>query len=450
MKLISNAKSRLKNMAIPRIMLLGFGIVIFTGGFLLSLPISSATGESTPFIDALFTATSAVAVTGQVIYNTAQHWNYFGKTVIISLIQIGGLGFMTVLVLLMFFVGKKLNIKQRRVVQDSLNLDSVSEASKLVWYVVKFSLVTEAIGAAILSIDFVPRFGLLKGIYFSVFHAISAFCNAGFDLLGDSLYQYQENPIVMLTIAFLIIAGGLGFIVWRDILTYRKNGKLLIHTKFVLITTIGLLVITTVLFAISEHGNGTFAHLSMPSQWMNYFFMAVTPRTAGYVNIDYRMVSQFGVFLTIILMFIGGASGSTAGGVKITTMSVLGLYMINLLRGRETVFSHRAVSVEKIRKSVQSILIGLFFVTVATMILLMTETIPQGFGVEYILMEVFSCFGTVGITMGLTPDLTFIGKVVLMLLMYFGRTGLLTVFWSLNANPKDENIGYPEADIMVA
>ena len=450
MKLISIIKTRLKKMPIPRIMLLGFGIVIFTGGVLLSLPISSASGETTPFIDALFTATSAVAVTGQVIYNTAEHWNYFGKTVIITLIQIGGLGFMTVLVLLMFFVGKKLNIKQRRVVQDSLNIESVSEASKLVWYVVKFSLITEGIGALILSIDFIPRFGILKGIYFSIFHAVSAFCNAGFDLLGDSLYQYQENPIVMLTVAFLIIAGGLGFIVWRDLLTYKKNKKLLIHTKFVLITTIGLLVTSTVLFAISEFDHGTFAHLSTPYQWMNYFFLAVTPRTAGYVNIDYRVVSQFGVFLTIILMFIGGASGSTAGGVKITTISVLGLYMVNLLRGRETVFNHRTISTEKVRKSVQSILIGLFLVTVSTMILLLTETIPQGFGVEYILMEVFSCFGTVGITMGLTPNLTAIGKIVLMLLMYFGRTGLLTVFWSLNSNPKEENIRYPEADIMVA
>lgn len=449
MKMLSNLKVFLKGMAIPRIMLLGFGVVILTGGFILSLPISSSTGDSTPFIDALFTATSAVAVTGQVIYNTAEHWNYFGKTVIITLIQIGGLGFMTVIVMLMFFVGKKLNIKQRRVVQDSLNIDSVSEASKLVWYVVKFSLITEGIGALILSVDFIPRFGILKGIYFSIFHAISAFCNAGFDLLGDSLYQYQENPIVMLTIAFLIIAGGLGFIVWRDLLTYRRNKKLLIHTKFVVTATVGMLIISTLLFAISEHGNGTFAHLTTPYQWMNYFFLAVTPRTAGYVNIDYRLVSQFGIFLTIILMFIGGASGSTAGGVKITTMSVLGLYMLNLLRGRETVYKHRSISSDRVRKSVQSILIGLFLVTAATMILLLTETIPPGFGVEYILIEVFSCFGTVGITMGLTPDLTTIGKIVLMLLMYFGRTGLLTVFWSLNSNPRDEKIRYPEADIMV-
>lgn len=448
--MIEQLKKKISGMPIPRIMFLGFGTLILTGALLLMLPIATNDGTITPFIDTLFTATSAVAVTGQVIYNTTQHWSYFGKTIIILLIQIGGLGFMTMIVVLFFFIGKKMDIKQRRIVQDSLNLDSVSEASKLVWYVVKFSLGTELVGAMILSTDFIPRFGLLKGIYFSLFHAISAFCNAGFDLLGDSLYQYQQNPIVMLTIAFLIIAGGLGFIVWRDLLTFRRNRKLLLHTRFVLITTIGLLVISTILFAISEMDHGTFSHLPLHYQWMNYFFMAVTPRTAGYVNIDYQLVSHFGVFLTLILMFIGGASGSTAGGVKITTVSVLALYMVNVLKGSVPVFRKRTISIDRLRKSVQSILIGITLVISATAILLLTESIPKGMGIEYILMEILSCFGTVGITMGLTPHLTTIGKLVLIALMYIGRTGLLTFFWSFNANPKENNINYPEADIMVA
>ena len=413
------------------------------------LPISTQTGEITPFLDALFTATSATCVTGQVTLNTAAHWSYFGKTVIITMIEIGGLGFMTVIVLLFFFIGKKLNIKQRKVVSESLNLDSISEASDLVKYVIRFAVVVQIGGALLLSIDFLPRFGIWKGIYFSLFHSISAFCNAGFDLFGDSLISFQSNPLVLLTISSLIIIGGLGFIVWRDLLTFKRNKKLLLHTRIVVIITSILLVGSFLLLFMSETKNGTFSSLSLGDRIINVWFMAVTPRTAGYANIDYMMVSKFGILLTIILMFIGGSSGSTAGGVKVTSIAVIAIYLVKAMRGEEPVYNHRTIPIERVKRSLMLVAMGITVVSVSALILTATETIPAGVGIEYILVEVFSCFGTVGLTMGLTPHLTAIGKLVLIFLMFVGRIGLITFFWSFKPTNKDQKIRYPEGNVLV-
>lgn len=439
----------ISKLSIPQMIVGGFLGILVIGGALLMLPIATNTGVSTPFIDAFFTATSALCVTGQITLNTASHWSYFGKTVIITLIEIGGLGIMTLVLYIFLFIGKKVNLRQQRVVSESLNLEGLSETRTIIRYVIRFSLLVQALGALILSTDFIPRYGLLKGIYFSVFHSISAFCNAGFDLFGDSLLGFQENPLVLLTIMTLIVIGGLGFLVWRDLLTYRKNKRLILHTRLVVITTLIVLGISFGLLWISEYRNGTFAHLGVFDQITNTLFMAVTPRTAGYSNIDYNLASTGGVFMTYVLMFIGGSSGSTAGGIKITTVAVLFLFFKAFFKGEEPNFYKRSIDLERIKKALLILLSGLVLAISAIIVLLITQDLPQGFGLEAVLMEVFSCIGTVGLSMGLTPHLNNFGKIVLMVLMFIGRVGALTVLLSFGNHIKESNIRYPKGNILI-
>lgn len=442
-------KSFFSKLSVPQYLSFGFLLTIMIGTILLMLPISSRSGTFTPFIDALFTATSATCVTGQTIYNTAAHWSHFGQIVIISLIEIGGLGIMTFIVLLTLFLGKKLSLKDRLLIHDALNLKESNDASEIVKYVLKFSISVQILGALVLSTQLIPIYGLSKGLYYSIFHAISAFCNAGFDLFGDSLMSFQSNPVIILTIAFLIIFGGLGFIVWRDIFTYHKNKKLLLQTKLTLILTSALLIGGTVLFLISEANSGLFNDLTISNKLINTFFMSTTARTAGYANVNYATLSLGSLFLTCILMFIGGAPGSTAGGIKVTTIATLILYLKASLKEERIVFNRRNISDELVFKSVTLLLISIILISVVTFILTLTETIPAGFGIEYILVEVFSCFGTVGLTMGLTPNLTFIGKILLTLMMFMGRVGLLTVVLSFSTKNSHEGIRYPDGHIMI-
>lgn len=443
--------STIKRLSIPQQIASGFLACIFVGAILLSLPIASISGTSTNFLNALFTATSAVTVTGQTVVNTASYWSYFGKTVIIILIQIGGLGFMSIIVLIFVFMGKKLSLKQRQLISEAVNIDSLKDAQSLVRYIVKFSLIIQGIGASILSIDLIPRFGFLKGLYFSIFHSVSAFNNAGFDLFGDSLQSFTKNPLVILTISMLVIIGGLGFLVWRDVLHYRKTKKFLLHTRLTLITTGSILVGAFVLLFLTELGNGTFSHLSFPKQIMNTLFLAVTPRTAGFSNLNYQSVSAAGIFITLVLMFVGASSGSTGGGVKVTTIASVVLYVKAKLKNDEVNYHGRSIPNDKVSKSIVIIFIGLAMILIAVLLLSITETIPEGFGIEYILFEVISCFGTVGLTMGLTPHLTSIGKIILIVLMFAGRIGLLTFFISFGTRDKhgSPRINYPEENIIV-
>lgn len=436
-------------LSIPQTIVLAYFSLILFGGFLLSLPIASASGTWTSYIDAVFTATSAVCVTGQITLNTASHWSVFGKTVIISLIEIGGLGFMTIWMLIFLLSGKKTNIKQRQVMLESLNLTTTYGMQSIVWYIVRFTLSVQAIGAFLLSLVLIPQLGWVKGFFYSVFHSISAFNNAGFDLFGDSLIGYQNNTYLLTVIAFLIIAGGLGFLVWRDLLTYRKNKKLLRYSRLTVTWTVAILLISFLIFAISEGINGTFSHLSWGDWIGNIFFLAATPRTAGYANIDYTLVSSMGIFLTLILMFIGGSSGSTAGGAKISTIAVVSTFIYRTFRGQEVRMFSRTLTNDVIRRAFFIFTMGIILVLTATSILLITEEIPAGYGIEYILMDVLSCFGTVGLTMGLTPDLTFIGKIVLITLMFIGRVGLMTFFWSLGEHKTESKVHYPEMTIMI-
>ena len=441
---------KLQNMSIPQIIILAYASLILFGGILLALPFSSASGEWTSFIDALFTATSATAVTGQVTLNTAAHWNYLGKTIIITLIEIGGLGFMTIWILFYYYlVGHRPNLKQRQAVTESLSLSGGDSIPQKVWSIIRIALSIQLLGAILLSFVFIPDYGLAKGVYFSFFHSISAFCNAGFDIIGDSLIQYNDNPYMLFVIAALIMAGGLGFIVWEDLLNFRKTRQLRNYSKIVLTATISLWIIGTILFGFMESRNGTFSHLSFGEKLANYFFLSVTPRTAGYVNIDYATLSPGSLFLTNVLMFIGASSGSTGGGIKVTTLVVILVVMYRSINLQPTRLLNRSISLETVRRSFFIFSSGIMIAVLATFILLVTETIPAGFGVEYILIEVFSCISTVGLTMGLTPDLTIIGKLVLILLMLIGRVGIMTFLWSLAGNKHESRINYVEMNLLV-
>lgn len=430
----------------------GFFILILFGGSLLTLPFFSRSGESTHFIDALFTATSAVCVTGLTTLNTAEHWNSAGQFLIMTLIEIGGLGFMMIPILFFAIAKKKISFSMRIVLKEALNLEEMSGVIKLMIYILKFAVVIQVIGAVALSVVFIPEFGWAKGIWFSIFHAVSSFCNAGFDLLGDSLLADQTNVYLIMVVSALIIAGGLGFIVWRDILSYHRVKKITLHSKVALSVTALLLIGGFILFLITERNGLTLVKGTFTERLANTFFMSVTPRTAGYYSIDYLQMSHAGLILTMFLMYIGGTSGSTAGGLKTTTLGILLIQMHAMFKGKT-----RAEAFGRtIRQAAVLRALTLFFVTlslcvVAIMVLSVTETIPKTLGIEYIAFEVFSAFGTVGLTMGLTPDLTLIGKLVIISLMYIGRVGIMTVVFSLlvKANRAEANYKYPEESIML-
>lgn len=437
------------NFSIPQIIISAYASLILLGGILLSMPISSADGTWTSFIDALFTATSATAVTGQVTLNTAEHWNYFGKTIIITLIEIGGLGFMTIWVVFYNYLVGRPNLKARQAVSESLSLSGGDKLQVKISSILRIALSIQSIGALLLSFVFIPDFGVIKGIYYSVFHSISAFCNAGFDIIGNSLVSYQDNAYILLVIAGLIMSGGLGFIVWEDILNYRRTRKIRNYSRIILITTISLWAGGTILFGLIEGANGTFDHLPLGGRIVNYFFLSVTPRTAGFANIDYANLDQGSIFLTILLMFIGASSGSTGGGIKVTTLIVILVVLYRSMHNDTNHIFKRSISSDTIRRAFFLFGAGIIISTVAAFILLNTETIPGGYGIEYILLEVISCISTVGLTMGLTPNLTTIGKFVLILLMLIGRVGLLTFLWSFAGKKHKSRIKYADMNILV-
>ena len=437
------------NFSIPQIIISTYASLILLGGILLSMPISSADGTWTSFIDALFTATSATAVTGQVTLNTAEHWNYFGKTIIITLIEIGGLGFMTIWVVFYNYLVGRPNLKARQAVSESLSLSGGDKLQVKISSILRIALSIQAIGALLLSFVFIPDFGVIKGIYYSVFHSISAFCNAGFDIIGNSLVSYQDNTYILLVIAGLVMSGGLGFIVWEEILNYRRTRKIRNYSRIILITTISLWAGGTILFGLIEGANGTFDHLPLGGRIVNYFFLSVTPRTAGFANIDYANLDQGSIFLTILLMFIGASSGSTGGGIKVTTLIVILVVLYRSMHNDTNHIFKRSISSDTVRRAFFVFGAGIIISTVAAFILLNTETIPGGYGIEYILLEVISCICTVGLTMGLTPNLTTIGKFVLILLMLIGRVGLLTFLWSFAGKKHKSRIKYADMNILV-
>ena len=442
----------------------GFLLLIFLGTLFLSLPISTKSGEATPFLDALFTTTSAVCVTGLTVVNTAMHWNAFGKIVILFCIQIGGLGFMTLVSMLFVISGKKITLKNRLIMQEALNFDTTAGIVRFTMHIVKGTLLVEGIGAVLLGFVFIPEYGIFRGGTYSVFHSISAFCNAGFDLIGaSSLTPYVGSGMINLVIMALIIVGGLGFSVWID--TYKMIrsklkapkhfkwkqaiSKLSVHTKLVWILSIGLLIIGFMMIFILEYGNpGTLGALTLKEKVYAAMFQSVSPRTAGFNTIPLGSMTDTSKLLTIVLMFIGGSPAGTAGGIKTVTLGVLVLCAISTIKGNEhtTIFKRR-IPFQIITRALTIIMISVVVVFTVVGILSLSEH----FTFMEILFETVSAFATVGTTLGITPLLSITGKITIIIVMFIGRLGPITMGMALmvRQGKNKGNIQYPEEKVMV-
>ncbi|MDO5516863.1 MAG: TrkH family potassium uptake protein [Clostridium sp.] len=446
-------KASLKSskMSAVRILALGFAVIILLGGVILSLPICSREGRYTSLMDSLFTATSAVCVTGLVTVDTGTYWNTFGQVVIMTLIEIGGLGFMSITTFIAVILGKKITLRDRLIMQEAMNTFKIQGLVNMVRYVLSLTIGIQILGAALLSTVFVPQYGVYKGLFYSLFHSISAFCNAGFDLIGDfsSLTRYNGNYMMIIVISILIIIGGLGFSVLIELINYRKTKRISVNSKIVLSVTGGLILGGALIIFLVEYNNpSTLGEMSLGHKILNAFFSSVTPRTAGFNSISTGDMSMAGKLATIILMFIGGSPGSTAGGLKTATFGILIITVISVLRGREeTEAFGRRFSKETVYKTFTLFAIGMLIVITVTMILTITE--PSQKFVD-LLYEASSAFGTAGLTTGVTQQITnWISKVVLIFAMYCGRVGPLTVIMAVMHKKKKTGIKYPEGKILI-
>lgn len=431
----------------PRVLALGFGSLIIIGAILLNLPIATKNGESIGFINALFTSASAVCVTGLVVVNTGEFWSLFGQITIILLIQMGGLGFMTLATIGALILGKKITLKERLIIKEQLNQETMSGLVKLTKYVIISTFGIEAIGAVLLSTRFIPIYGKIKGVWFSIFHAVSAFCNAGFDLTGDSIAPFVGDFVINMTISSLIILGGLGFTVYIDISRNKSFKKLHLHSKLVLGITGFLLVIGTIVFILIEYNNPfTLKSLNIYEKLIASFFQSVVPRTAGFYSVDFIGLYDTTVFFIIILMFIGGSPGSTAGGIKTTTFGTLILTTIGVIKGEKNVtIFRRRIGEEIINRSLAIATIGMTLIIMVSFVLTVTETATF----LDVLFETTSAFATVGLTRGITPNLTDFGKIIITLTMYAGRVGPLTMAFAFARKHKHSSFRYTEGNIMV-
>jgi len=365
-----------------------------------------------------------------------------------TLIEIGGLGFMSFAVLISLFIGKKITLRERLIMQEAMNTYSIQGLVRMVKYVLTFTVSVQLIGALLLSTQFVPEYGVPRGVFYSIFHSISAFCNAGFDLFGTSLLSYSSNNVVILVISALIIIGGLGFTVLLELYDFKGIKKMSIHAKLVIITTLILVLGGSILMLLFEFNNTeTIGNMSLNDKLLNSFFASVTPRTAGFNSVQTNSMTLASKILTIILMLIGGSPGSTAGGLKTVTCGILVLTIISVIKGREDteVFGRRFTK-EIVYKAFTIVFVGISLVIGVTMILSYTEV-----GVSFVnlLYESASALGTVGLTLGLTPNLTPIGKILIMILMYLGRVGPLTVMLALARKGKKSSYKYPEGKILI-
>ena len=443
-----------KNLSPFKILAIGFATVILTGGILLSLPISSATGQFTSLLDTIFTATSAVCVTGLVVLDTGTYWSVFGQWIILILIEIGGLGFMALSTIFALLLGKRISLRERLVMQEAYNTFSLQGVINHVRYMLFFTLAVQGGAALILMTQFIPLYGIGTGIYYGIFHAISAFNNAGFDLLGNftSVTVLNTNKVVLMTLGTLINIGGLGYLVWREIISSIRSKKKLknfsLHSKVVLTISLTLILFGSLIFLIFEWNNpATMQGMRFSDKIVNSYFSATTPRTAGFNSISNSEMSPAGKLLTMAYMFIGGSPGSTAGGVKTTTLGIVIFTLISVLKGREDVeVYHKKLSQSTVYRAVAVFLLGISIVIMGVIVLSIAEV---GATFEVILYEVLSAFGTVGLTQGITPSLTAVSKVTLTLIMYMGRVGPLTVMLALAGKQNKANVKYPEGKLLI-
>lgn len=436
-----------------QIIALAFAAIIALGTVLLCLPIASRSGQSCGFRPALFTATSATCVTGLVLYDTWSQWSGFGQAVILCMIEIGGLGFMSAASFVLFVLRRKVGLRQRMVIAQALSLNEIEGAVRLQRSVLLISLILETGGALILTLRFWPAYGFTRALRWGVFHAVSAYCNAGFDILGalepgSSMMLFQNDPVVLLTLSALIIMGGLGFFVWEEILGGKKIKQFSVYTKLVLLMTGCLLLGGTVLFCVLEWSNpGTLAGMSIPQKILNGFFQSTTVRTAGFAAVDQNLLTNAGKGLAIVLMMIGGSSGSTAGGVKSVTVVVLLLFMVSRSRGKNTVSVFRHTIPEGKVLDAMTIISIMFGLALFGGIFI-SATSPVAF--TDALFEAVSALATVGLTAGTTEKLSVVSQILIIIYMYFGRVGVLTISMGfLAGNRAEERFRYAYTNLLI-
>ncbi|WP_410772117.1 TrkH family potassium uptake protein [Fontibacillus sp. BL9] len=424
-------------------------MIILVGALLLMLPISSTTGESLPFIDAFFTATSATCVTGLVVVDTGTYFSTFGQVVIMLLIQVGGLGFMTMATLFALVFKRKISLKDRLLLQEAMNQNTMEGIVRLIRKVLMYSLIIESGAALLFAIRWSFDMPLGRALYYGIFHGVSMFNNAGFDLFGEyrSLTQYVNDPIVNFVAMFLIVSGGIGFIVLSDLIEFRRRRKLSLHSKVVLSMTTALILVGALVIFVFEFTNSkTLEPLNWSGKIWGSFFQSVTPRTAGANTLDIGGLRQATQFFMIILMFIGASPSSTGGGIKTTTFTILVGAVISMIRGRSdlVLFRYRLAQ-ERIFKAVTITMLALFLVIAVAMVLSTTEDASF----LSILFETTSAFGTVGLTMGLTGKLTLIGKIIISFTMFAGRLGPLTLAYALGPKKGKELYRHPEGKMII-
>lgn len=431
---------------------LAFLGLIFVGALLLSLPIATRTGYATPFLGALFTASSATSITGLALYDTYTHWSLFGQIVILCLIQIGGLGFMTILTVIFHALRRKMGLEERQLLMQTSGMKSLGGILPIVWRIAIISFVLQGFFAFLLSFRFVPELGLATGIYFSIFHAVSAFCNAGFDLMGrfapySSLSLYANDMLINFTIIAAVIIGSFGFIVWNDIWNHKtKFSRFSLHSKIVLTATLAFILLGFLAFFTLEQrwladGN------SLGHRMLHTFFQSSITRTAGFHTIDTATLSNSSIVLSMLFMIIGGSSGSTAGGIKTTTFVILLFHAIcSMRKSHSLVLFRRKISDETIKHASAIVFIYLSVLIIASVLL---TSIEPNFPIEHSIFEVVSATGTVGLSLGITPYLSSAGQILITTLMFAGRVGLLTLLLALVKKHPDPPLERPVEKILV-
>ena len=416
-----------------QILAVGFLGIILAGALLLMLPFANRTGHPLSFLDSLFTATSATCVTGLVVADTWTQFNFLGQLTLLVLIQVGGLGYMTMMLQASLLLGRKVGLRQRSVMLESVSGERLSDALVLLRYILWGTAAIEGAGAAVLAFRFIPEMGAAQGLWYSVFHSVSAFCNAGFDLMGfrepySSLTYYADDPLVNLTVCALVLLGGLGFLVWRDVwekgLRFRRYS---LHTKIMLAATGILTVGGAALFWLAERGN-VLAGMGAGPQALASLFQAVSPRTAGFNTVDLARLTSAGGLLTIVLMFIGAGPGSTGGGVKVTTAAVCLLTLACYVRGRREVGAfNRRLDEEQIHRSAAGVTLYMTFIAAGGFLMLANQPFP----LQDALFELFSAMSTVGLSTGITRALSPFNRGLLIVMMYCGRIGSLSMMMAL-------------------
>ncbi len=436
-----------------KLILGGYCLIILLGTLLLALPISTKGPGSTPVSDCFFTATSATCVTGLIRYDTYTHWTTFGQLVILSLIQVGGIGFMTVAILILIAARRKIGLVQRSLMQNSISAPQLGGIVKMTKFIALGTMAVEAVGAVFLSFSFIPKFGVIKGIYFSVFHAVSAFCNAGFDLMGGTSGEFSSlmgmsgswyvNSIIML----LIFVGGLGFFVWHDVL---KTGfhfkKLRLQSKMVLSISVGLVVLGALTIFLLENGHAMFDGMPLHEKILASLFQSVSARTAGFNTADLAQMTEPGIFVMTCLMFVGGSTGSTAGGIKTTTFWILCVSILVTFRRKKNIEAFGRRMEENITRTASCIFMTYLVLTVSVAVII---SAIEGLPMLDTLFESVSAMATVGLTVGITPSLGMVSKLLLAFLMLCGRVGSMTMLLAFSSEKKVTNSRLPLETVQI-